>query len=116
MLMNWEPRHDRLFVKRCAEPERGRIVIPEKYQQPTHTGFVLSVGPEVLDVRPGDIVTFGRFTDHDEDGVVLIQEADVMFKVSKPVKIGIEAFTHNAVGVDRFAGSLEDRYEKTAHG
>lgn len=115
-MKQWTPRHDRLFVKRCAEPEIGRIVIPEKYQQPTHTGVVLSVGPEVLDVKPGDLVTFGRFTDYDDEGVVLIQEADIMFKVDKPAKIGIEAFTHGELGVDRFAGSLEDRYERTAHG
>jgi chaperonin GroES len=115
---------DRILVQMIAEPERGLIVIPEKYRQDPHIGTVLAVGPgkridgerKPLDVKVGEQVAFGRFTDWAEGGMVIIQEADIMFKLDKPVKIGIDKFEHNAVGVERFAGSLEDRYEKTQHG
>jgi chaperonin GroES len=121
----WQPLNDRILVRRISEPNASRIITPEKYRQATHTGIVVAVGPGKrdedgdrvpLDVEIGDIVTFGRFTDWDVDDTVLIQEADVMFTAPRAMKIDIDAFTHNEVGVDRFAGSLEERYEKTMHG
>jgi co-chaperonin GroES (HSP10) len=111
--MKWEPMRDRLFVRRMDEPERGFIVIPEKYKDAAHIGEVICVGPKVHDVKPGDRVAFGRFTDYDQDGIVLIQEADIMFKIAKAVKIGIDKFTHNEVGVERSAGSLESMFDQS---
>lgn len=107
----WQPMRDRLFVQRIEEPEAS-IIVPDKYwnakgyiKNSAHVGKVLRIGPKVTEVEPGVLVAFGRFTDYDEDGIVLIQEADIMFKITKPVKIGIEAFTHNAVGVEQVEGS-----------
>ncbi len=102
---------DRLFVKRIDEPERGLIIIPEKYKGSTHIGMILCIGPKVRDVKPGELIAFGRFTDYDQNGIVLIQEADIMFKIAAAVKIGIDKFEHNAVGVDRAAGSIESMFD-----
>lgn len=110
-MIDWQPMRDRLFVQRIDEPERSLIVIPERYRDETHIGKVLSIGPKVLDTKPGDCVAFGRFTDYDKNGIVLIQEADIMFKIDQPVKIGIDKFTHNEVGVDRAAGSVEALFD-----
>jgi co-chaperonin GroES (HSP10) len=103
--MNWQPMRDRLFVKRIDEPEHGSIIIPEKYKDAAHIGEVISVGPKVYEVKPGEWIAFGRFTDYDQDGIVLIQEADIMFKIKKPMKIGIEKFTHNDMGIEQVQGS-----------
>jgi co-chaperonin GroES (HSP10) len=110
----WFPMNDRLFVQRLDEPGQSVIVIPEKYREGTHIGRVLAVGPgkwvegvngdmvrATPDVKPGMLIAFGRFTDWDDEGCVLIQEADVMFVMDEPVKIGIEHFTDGEVGVDR---------------
>jgi len=96
---------DRLFVRRIDEPERSLIIIPKKYKDAAHIGIVLSVGPKVHDVKPNEMISFGRFTDYDKEGIVLIQEADIMFKIDSPVRIGIDKFTHNELGVDQVEGS-----------
>lgn len=106
------------------EPDRSLIIIPEKYRQAAHIGTVIACGPgrwvkginggmvrARMDVKPEMLVAFGRFTDWDVDGCVLIQEADVMFILKEPAKIGIDAFVHNAVGVEHVAGSLEARFD-----
>jgi co-chaperonin GroES (HSP10) len=38
-----------------------RFVIPETAQQSPNDGVVVAVGPEVNQVVPGDLVTFGKF-------------------------------------------------------
>lgn len=117
-MIKWQPMKDRLFVQRIEEPEKSLIFVPDKYwnakgftKNSAHIGKVLSVGPKVREVKPGNMVAFGRFTDYDDDGIVLIQEADIMFKISDPVKIGIDKFVHNDVGVDRAPGSIEALYD-----
>jgi hypothetical protein len=109
---------DRLFVKRIEEPDKSLIFVPDRYwnakgftKNSAHIGEVLSVGPKVREVRPGQLIAFGRFTDYDENGIVLIQEADIMFKIDRPAKIGIDKFTHNEVGVDRAPGSIEAMFD-----
>jgi co-chaperonin GroES (HSP10) len=105
----WQPMHDRILVRRIDEPITTKIVIPEKYQQQAHIGEVLAVGPGKyiggvripLSVRPGQLVAFGRFTDFEDNGTCLIQEADIMFVIKEPVKIGIDKFVHGDVGVER---------------
>jgi co-chaperonin GroES (HSP10) len=123
----WQPMNDRILVERITEPSgKSRIVIPEKYQQSAHIGRVRAVGPgkrieginggtvrRPVAVKVGDLIAFGRFTDWDVDGTVLIQEGDIMFKIDGPVKIGIDKFTHNEVGVDRLAGSLESMFDES---
>jgi co-chaperonin GroES (HSP10) len=118
----WQPLKDRILLRRIEEPNSSVIMSPDKYWNPTafkqsaHLGEVLAIGPKVQDVKVEEVVAFGRFTDWDVDGDCIIQEADVIFKTSKLVSIGIAKFTHNETGVDRFQGSLEQRYEETMHG
>lgn len=68
-------------------------------------------GREPLAVLEGQLVTFGRFTDWVEGGMVMIQEADIMFKIDAPVEISIDKFTHNEVGVERGKGSIEAMFD-----
>jgi co-chaperonin GroES (HSP10) len=68
-------------------------------------------GREPLQVKEGELVTFGRFTDWAEGGMVMIQEADIMFKPQAPLTIGIDKFTHNEVGIERGKGSIEAMFD-----
>jgi co-chaperonin GroES (HSP10) len=110
-MKHWQPMHDRILVQRIDEPDKSIIIIPEKYKDQTHIGKVLACGPgKRIDgefvatvVKAGDLVAFGRFTDFEDNGTCLIQEADVMFKIDAPVKIGIDKFVHGDVGVERSA-------------
>ena len=117
-MTEWQPLNDRILVRMIKEPERGMIAIPDKYKSSPHIGMIIATGPgrwvegvnpglvrRPLDVKPGQMVAFGRFTDYDFEDRVLIQEADIMFVIDAPVKIGIEKFTHMDVGVDQVAGS-----------
>jgi co-chaperonin GroES (HSP10) len=65
-----------------------------------------------LDAKPGQMCVFGRFTDWEspEGDLAMIQEADIIGMITGPVRVGIDKFTHNDVGVERTPGSLEDLY------
>lgn len=40
----------------------AQIVVPDEWQEPSRLGRVLRCGPKVCDVRPGDLVLFGRYS------------------------------------------------------
>ena len=104
-----QPMQDRVLVQRIDEPITTRIVIPEKYKDRAHIGKVLAVGPGKridgvrvpMSVKVGDLIAFGRFTDFEDQGKCLIQEADVMFIIKEPTKVTMDKFVHGDVGVER---------------
>ena len=83
------PMNDRIMVRRIPETDtKSTIIIPDVAQQPSFRGEILSVGPgkrradgsrQPLDVKPGEIVWFGQYTDFDKEDYVMIQEADIRF-------------------------------------
>ena len=89
------PLNDRILVRRLHAgegsiflPEANSVLfMPECAQVPSKRGEVVAVGPgkrdeygkrRVLDVKVGDIVYFGRYTDFDDGELLLIEEADVV--------------------------------------
>jgi co-chaperonin GroES (HSP10) len=92
---NMQPMRDRILVKRLtAQKQIGSILIPDIGQEKSLRGTVIAVGPGEwelingkriripLEVYPGDIVHFGKYTDWDKmvrlgDDYVIIQQADV---------------------------------------
>ena len=94
--MNLRPLNDRVLVRRIQSPEPSAIVVPDCAQQPSLIGEVVAVGPgkrredgsrQPLDVKPGQLVAFGNFTDFDDNDFVLIQEADVRGIVPHPCSV-----------------------------
>src|ERR1039457_7359466 len=94
--MNLRPLNDRVLVRRIQSPEPAAIVVPDCAQQPSLIGEVVAVGPgkrredgsrQPLDVKPGQLVAFGNFTDFDDNDLVLIQEADIRGIVSQPCSL-----------------------------
>jgi len=80
------PLDDRILVKRLEQPEWGPFAIPDTAKAKSLRGVVLAVGPGCrsdegrripLDVKPGDVVYFGPYTDLERDDWVMIREADV---------------------------------------
>ena len=92
--MRLRPLNDRVLVRRLSqETLSSRIVVPDCAQQPSLIGEVVAVGPgkrrengtrQPLDVKPGQLVAFGKFTDYDDDEFVLIQEGDIRGIVNTP--------------------------------
>lgn len=84
----FRPLHDRVLVRRLPEKgEPGALFMPECAQTPSRTGLVVAVGPgkrdsdgfrRLLDVKVGDVVEFGRYTDFDDGELLLIQESDIV--------------------------------------
>jgi chaperonin GroES len=87
-----KPLHDRVLVRRMDEKDaKSALFMPEMAQMPSKKGVIVAVGPgkrqndgfrRSLDVKVGDVVYFGRFTDYDDSELVLIQEADIVGVVS----------------------------------
>ena len=71
--MKFRPLHDRVVVRRIEAEEKsaGGIIIPDTAKEKPQQGEVLAVGPGArdekgniipLDVKPGDIVLFGKWS------------------------------------------------------
>jgi len=84
----FRPLDDRVLVRRVDdEPSPSPLIIPEVAATASRLGLVVAAGPgkrdaggfrRPLDVKPGDCVMFGRFTDFDDGELLLIQEADIV--------------------------------------
>ena len=88
----FRPLGDRILVRRVAgERNVSSLYVPECAEKISVRGIVVACGPgrrcadgfrRPLDVKPGDVIEFGRFTDFDDGELLLIQEADVVGIVS----------------------------------
>src|SRR5260370_41626526 len=75
MTVNITPLHDRVLVRRLEEKEtaKGGIIIPDTAKEKPHEGEVMAVGAGKmekghripLDVKVGDRILFGKYTDKD---------------------------------------------------
>lgn len=88
--INYEPRGDRVIVKRLARPEPlpGALSLPESQQKPLDEGIVIAVGPgnrnrmtgyiDEVNLKVGDHVCFLEYagTDIEVDGEVYVSMRD----------------------------------------
>lgn len=84
----FHPLDDRVLVKRLDdEPPSSPVIVPEVAATLSKKGMVVAAGPgkrdsegfrRPLDVKPGDFIMFGRYTDFDDGNLVIIQEADIV--------------------------------------
>lgn len=71
--INYEPRGDRVIVRRLPQPEGmvGGVYVPASQQKPLNEGVVVAVGPglrnrvtgqrDTIDLKPGDNICFVDF-------------------------------------------------------
>ena len=98
--MKFRPLHDRVVVRRVEEDTKtkGGIIIPDTAQEKPMQGEIIAVGPGgrdesgkliPIDVKPGDIVLFGKWsgTEVKLDGVeyLIMKESDIMGVIDEPV-------------------------------
>ena len=89
--MKIRPLHDRVVIKRMDEEKTspGGIVIPDSATEKPVKGEVIAVGngkinddgkATPLDVKVGDIVLFGKWSEVklDSDELVVMREDDIM--------------------------------------
>lgn len=103
---SFTPLHDRVLVKRVAVEEMtsGGIIIPDTAKEKPIEAEVIAVGPGArdetgkivpLDVRPGDLVVFGKWagTDLVVDGQdrLILKESDIFGKISGKSKARVKA-------------------------
>lgn len=82
--MNWTPTTTRVLVKPIDPPE-GLIIIPDRYKETVRYAKVITVGPKVKEIKPGDVVSLPGVAASEPDyrinDLILVQEADIGFKV-----------------------------------
>ena len=91
--MKFRPLHDRVVVRRLDSDEKtaGGIIIPDSAKEKPMEGKVVAVGPgarnekgdlNVLDVKAGDIVLFGKWSGTevkiDGEDLLIMKESDIM--------------------------------------
>lgn len=98
--MDIRPLNDRIVIRRLDTVEEtvGSIIVPESAREKPQRGTVIAVGHGrvndegqriPLDVKPGDLVLFGKYTSqeitvHGED-VLIIREDEVLAVIDAPL-------------------------------
>jgi len=72
------PRHSFMFVKPTSPEHKGRLITPKAYESTSDQGFVHAVGPDVLDVKVGDLVLFDRYAEVGNRFELVDEEGDVV--------------------------------------
>ena len=82
--MKLKPLKDRLVVTFTEEPEKtaGGLYMPEGTKDKPQDGTVEAVGPDVKDIKVGDVVLFDVYSGSkiktDEQDILIIKEEDVL--------------------------------------
>lgn len=90
------PRNDYVLIQRFDAPLTSSIVIPDIAKQKSLTGYVVSTGPKVEEVKSGDTVIFNsKWNDlatthyhdqspaHFDQSLHLVQEQDIYARIDK---------------------------------
>jgi co-chaperonin GroES (HSP10) len=72
------PLHTFVFVKPIAKDHAGRLIVPQAYESQTDMGFVQSVGPEVTQLKPGDLVLYDKYAEVGNRFSLLDDEGDLV--------------------------------------
>jgi chaperonin GroES len=76
------PLHDRVLIKRLDAEEKsesGILFIPDSAKERPQRGRVVAVGDWVEEIKPGDVVVYGKYSGHDlPDNYLIMMEEDVL--------------------------------------
>ena len=87
MFEKFKPLADRVLVKRIQSDEKTEsgLIIPDAAKEKAQTGTVIAVGPgkkgEVLAVKVGDTVYFGKYSGTEASKEYLIMKEDEILGV-----------------------------------
>ena len=100
-MINLQPFHDRVVIRRVEEPvqARGGIIIPDTAKEKPQQGEVLAVGDGKLlengnrvplDVKAGDRVLFGKYSGTevviDGEEVLIMREDEILGRITQTDK------------------------------
>lgn len=72
------PRHTFMFIKPTSPEHKGRLITPKAYESTSDQGFVHAVGPDVVDVKRGDLVMFDKYAEVGNRFELVDDEGDVV--------------------------------------
>jgi chaperonin GroES len=58
----FRPYGARIVVQKITEQERSGLIVPRQAQKRALIGKVLHVGPDVTDIKPGEVVLFAQYS------------------------------------------------------
>ena len=82
--MNFKPLGERVLVERVEEETTTAtgIIIPDNAKEKPSRGKVLAIGPEVEEIREGDIVVFGKYAGTDlvlnDNEYLVLEVSDIL--------------------------------------
>jgi co-chaperonin GroES (HSP10) len=91
------PLRDRVFVKPVPVEHPSHFIVPDAYEPATSIGFVHSVGPDAVGIKPGNLVIYDKYAvtgsqfellDEDNETVSMVcLSSDFIFAVLERVKL-----------------------------
>ena len=57
-----QPRGDNVFILPTSKEHSSKVIIPDAHKEKSDIGYVWAVGPEVSDLKKGDVVLFDKFS------------------------------------------------------
>jgi len=87
------PRRDNILVSPVESEHSSQLIIPKNMKSRTNIGYVKSVGPDVKDIKAGDLVLYDAFasygaeislmTDGEETRFMLLKDYDIQLTLKK---------------------------------
>jgi chaperonin GroES len=75
------PTEDRVAIKRAPVPETkqgGVIIMPEKAKEKPQEGTIAAVGPNVTNLKVGDVVLFAKYAGMEIEDLIIMKAGDVL--------------------------------------
>ena len=69
-----------VFIKPVPKEHPSHFIVPDAFEPASDTGFVASVGPDVVGIQPGQLVMYDRFA-------VAGNEFELLDEDGEPVKM-----------------------------
>jgi co-chaperonin GroES (HSP10) len=70
------PRTDHIFVRRAAKEHSSALIIPDAYKENSDVGFIVNVGPQITDLKAGDLVLFDKYATVGTEVNLIDEEGD----------------------------------------
>lgn len=72
-----QPRHDFVFLIRLSKEHSSRVIVPAAHQEKSDLGIVWAIGPEVTDLKVGNICLFDKYACVGQSYELLNEDGDM---------------------------------------
>ena len=67
-----------VFIKPVPKEHAAHFIIPDAYEPATDSGFVASAGPDVVGIKPGNLVLYDRFATTGNEFTLLDEDGELV--------------------------------------